>query len=193
MTRNPNKSMLWSVIIAIGSLIILSVLLSSCVTEKQRQRILSDCPTNSTETSSDSTWKKETVKYDSVFVEIVGPIRYFASPCATLCDSLGNIKTFKIETKKNGIKQTLQGVGNVLVQKCDIDSLLRVNSEKTTEINRLIQKVKETQVHSDCKLDHVSRLDSFFIITGRISLLILLIYALYRVLKAWISKYNPFG
>lgn len=190
MVKNPNKSFFWSVIIAI--IILIAFAFSSCVTQKQRERILKDCPVSSSEKTSDSTSKKETIKHDSIFISVPGPIRYFPSPCETMCDSLGNLKPFKIETKKNGIKQTLESVGNVLIQKCDIDSLLQVNEKKTIEINRLIKKEKETQVHEICKIDHFTDLDIFFIISAKIIYLILIIYLLWRLLKVWLKKYMPF-
>lgn len=191
MKMSPNKSFFWSVISAIIILSLITIF-SSCVTQKQRERILKDCPVSSTEKSSDSTSKKETIKHDSVFISVPGPIRYFPSPCETMCDSLGNLKPFKVETKKNGIKQTLQSVGNVLIQKCDIDSLLQINKEKTIEINRLIKKEKETQVHENCKLDHKTDIDVFFIMSAKIIYLILIIYLLWRLLKVWLKKYIPF-
>lgn len=186
MKISPNKSFFWSVIIAITALILFSAL-SSCVTEKQRQKILKTCPVASTENIKDSTWTKIEIQHDTTYISISGPTQYLPSPCATLCDSLGNLKPFKIESKKNGIKQSLESQGNTLVQKCDVDSLLRVNEEKTIQINRLIQKEKETQVHENCKLDHISKMDSFFIISGRILILIILIYVVFRIVKMYLK------
>lgn len=189
--QNAEKSFKWS-LFTVAVIYTLIFLFTSCVTQKQRERILKDCPVNSFEKSKDSTWTKETVKIDTFYLSREGAIRYLPSPCATLCDSLGNLKPIKIVTKKNGVKQVLESQGNTLVQRCDIDSLMQVNSTLTKEVNRLIEKEKETQVHSNCKLEHLSKFDSFFIITGRISLVLLLLIAIVLVLKRWAKGWLPF-
>lgn len=141
--------------------LLLLIVLAGCVTEKQRQRILKDCPVASTEKIKDSTWTKETSELIPEIKFIPGPVRYMPSPCATLCDSLGRLRDFEITTKKNGIKQTLQGIGGVLIQKADGDSIVQENKRITKEISTLRSKEKETQVHEDCKLEHRTRFDGF--------------------------------
>jgi hypothetical protein len=176
----------------IFSLLFVLLMFSFCVTQKQRERILKECPISSKESTTDSTWKKETVKKDTFYKSIPGPIRYFASPCADLCDSLGKLKPFKVETSKNGIKQTLETIGDVLVQKCDVDSLMQVNELKTIEINRLLKQIKETTVRDNCQKKHFSDLDTFFNVSAKILYSILALYILFRLLKIWLKGKVPF-
>lgn len=166
--------------------ILLAVITFSCVTEKQRQRILKDCPVASSEKVKDSSWTKETTELLPEIKFIPGPVRYLPSPCATLCDSLGRLLDFEITTKKNGIKQTLQGIGGVLIQRADVDSLVQVNERITREINFLHSKEKETQVHDNCKLEHRTRFDGFTYWWFWITAGMILLWVIMKAVKNWL-------
>lgn len=188
MKLSPQKSFVLSVITAI----VLLIIFSSCVTERQRQRILKDCVTNSTSVKKDSTWQTQLLKHDTVYKSVPGPIRYFRSVCDSLCDENGKLKPFKSETKKNGIKQSLTTVGDALVQECDVDSLLQVNSELQTTINHLITTNTETQVHENCLLEHITDADIFYIRLGKIAMWLVIAYILLRIAAKrwpWLAKF----
>ena len=164
--------------------IVIALLFTSCVTNKQREKILKDCPVSSFK--KDTVWQVRTEKSDTVYKTITGPTAYLPNPCKALCDSLGNLKPFKQTSTKNGIKQSLESVGNILVQKCDVDSLLQVNKTLTIENNRLSSE--KVEVHENCKLEHITDWDNFFIITGKGLWLIIIILALGWAVKKFILK-----
>lgn len=137
----------------------LACLACSCVTQKQRDEILKDCPVVTVTKIKDSVTVKEVVKHDSIYIYKTGPIKYIENPCSLLCDSLGKLKPFYSESKHNGIKQSLQTKGNVLIQKCDVDSLLHVNEILTKQVDHYHSKEQETQVHENCKLEHRTNFD----------------------------------
>lgn len=116
--------------------IFLAAITSSCVTEKKRQEICASCDIK--EKIHDTIWKdKPIVKIDSFYKFITGPIVYHENPCSKWCDSLGNLKSFKHESSHNGIKQSIESKGNVIIQKCNVDSLLNIQKTLEQTINRL--------------------------------------------------------
>ena len=173
-------------------LLALACLACSCVTQKQRDRILTDCPVNTITKIKDSVTVKEIIKYDSIYIYKTGPTKYIESPCSLLCDSLGKLKPFYSESKHNGIKQSLETKGNVLIQKCDVDSLLQVNEILTKQIDHYHSKEQETQVHENCKLEHVTSVNGFehwwFIITA----CILAVWVLIKIFKGYLKAWFPF-
>lgn len=93
------------------------VLFSSCVTEKQRQRICAGCKTVSTDSVIYKT--KEVLKDTFIYVDSPPVIQYIKNPC----DSVGNLKDFEIIKYENGVKNIVSAIGGVLVSRCDVDSL----------------------------------------------------------------------
>jgi hypothetical protein len=114
-----------------------------------------------TEQKKDSTWTTTKEVHDTTYLTIQGPVKYLPSPCAQLCDSLGKLKPFKQTSKKNGITQTLQTVGDVLVQECDVDSLKQVITTLENTIHQQSSTFKEVQIHDNCKLEHRNDFDGF--------------------------------
>ena len=168
------------------------VAFSSCVTEKQRKRILSDCPLKTITVIKDSVTEKIVTKHDSIYIYKTGPIKYIENPCSLLCDSLGNLKPFYSESKKNGIKQTLQTKGNVLIQDCNIDSLLQVNESLIKQIDHYHLKEQETQVHDNCKFDHRTKFDGFTWWWFWITAGILTLWVIIKFFKGYLKAYLAF-
>ena len=137
--------------------ILLLTLLSSCITEKKRQKICQTCPVKIEKEVHDSIIEK--LKDTTIYITQQGPIQYLENPCKTLCDSLGNLKPIKIESKKNGIKSTIKSVGNTLAIECETDSLKAViNGLKETIRITKEKEIKEVPV---CHLDHKTKFDGF--------------------------------
>ncbi|MCS5663930.1 MAG: hypothetical protein NZ604_06575 [Flavobacteriales bacterium] len=117
---------------------ILSILLiTSCATIKKnrydRKCAKFDCIKNSY--VLDSTFVTE-IK-DTTYITKQGTTVYLENPCAELCDEFGQLKPFEKVTVKDGIKNTIKSVGNVIVSECDLDSMKQVNTTLREEIFRL--------------------------------------------------------
>ncbi len=138
-------------------LIILILISISCVTEKKRQKICQSCPVKIEKEIHDSIIEK--LRDTTIYITTQGPIQYLENPCKTLCDSLGNLKPIKIESKKNGIKSTIKTVGNSLVVNCETDSLKAVISGLKETIR--ITKEKETKEVPVCHLEHKTWFDEY--------------------------------
>lgn len=137
--------------------LLLLTFLSSCITEKKRQQICQKCPVKIEKEVRDSIIEK--LRDTTIYITTQGPTQYLENPCKHLCDSLGNLKPVKIETKKNGIKSTIKSVGNSLVVECETDSLKAViNGLKETV---RITKEKETKEVPVCHLEHKTKFDGF--------------------------------
>jgi hypothetical protein len=166
--------------------IIILAMFSSCISQKRRDKICLTCATKTT--IKDTTIVKETIRYDTTYLTIQGPTEYLESPCDALCDSLGHLKPFYRVSVKNGIKQSLTSVGNVLVQKCDVDSLLNVNSVLTKEIDHLRSVVIEVPT---CHKAHKTDNDIFWIKVGKWLFWILIGYVALRFLKIYLNTRFP--
>lgn len=197
MKTNLNKSFLCCIFSAL--ILILACILSSCVaTKNQRERFLREnCTIASKSEIKDTTTRKETVKTDTFYKSVTGPIRYFASPCEKLCDSVGNLKPFKEISRKNGITQSIETFGNVLIQKCDGDSIAEINKQLTIELDHFRSEKSEIQIHDNCKLAHLTDKDIFWRMIGIRLSIILALYIFLRILKiyfqnvpwlAWLAK-----
>ncbi len=102
--------------------ILILTVLSSCITEKHRQRICNACAV--TTNSKDSIY--EHVIHDTItFPPVEGPIQYLENPCKILCDSLGHLKPFIRIEKHNGITSTIESKDDNISFKCAADSLQR--------------------------------------------------------------------
>ena len=147
--------------------IIFIFLLTSCVTEKKRAKICATCPlvTEVKTIIKESIHVKETIKHDTIYESIAGPTVVIPGPCDKLCDGNGKLKKFYQESTKNGIKSKIytDTIKNTLINECNTDSLLRVNTEKTIEIERIkseLKNVKET-VTARCEKQHKDWLDKY--------------------------------
>jgi hypothetical protein len=151
--------------------LLLLTFLSSCITEKKRQKICLECPVKIEKEVHDSIIEK--LKDTTIYITTQGPTQYLENPCKNLCDSLGKLKPIKVETKKNGIKSTIKTVGNSLVVECETDSLKAViRGLKETIRIRKEQEVKEVPV---CHLEHKTWFDELTFWWFWVTLIILLL------------------
>jgi exosome complex RNA-binding protein Rrp42 (RNase PH superfamily) len=123
-----------------------------------------------------------TINFDTIYRTINGEPIYIKSPC----DSLGNLKPIAIKRKKNGITASVTSFSNTLVVDCDIDSLLIVNANLT----KTIKDYKK--ITQQVKVNELTKLQGFWIITGQWLLGIFLVYVLFRVFKTYLKGYLPF-
>ena len=101
-------------------IILLTLAITSCVTQKKRLKICATCPVETI--TKDSIIIKDT----AIYIVQKGEVEYIDNPCAELCDSFGNLIPFERETTSNGIKTTIKTIGNVLTVECEVDSLKAV-------------------------------------------------------------------
>jgi len=126
--------------------------LASCVTEKQRAKICQTCALKSEVRDSIVERLIEVPVYTA---PIAGPTLYLPSPCANLCDSLGNLKPFEIENKHNGIKTTVKT--NVKANTLDIVSSLEDSIKHTAKVpQREVFRSKTEQFAARCEKKHVT-------------------------------------
>jgi hypothetical protein len=168
-------------------LLLLSLSLFSCITEKQRLKICNSCATKTDSKDSVSVVEHwDTVK----LAPIAGPVQYLENPCKTLCDSLGRLIPFKNTQTKNGIKSTVKSVGNSIVIECETDSLkayIQVLKEKYTFSRKHDAEVK----FLPCKNER-TRFDGFaywwFFITAGLILLVTIVIVVRGYIKNFTVK-----
>lgn len=111
----------WLIFMLLVAVALIFLILNSCVTDRAYKRILSECPVRDSSATSKTIVKE---RYDSlIYITEAGPVLFLENPCASLCDSFGNIKVFAITKKTNGIKSTLKSDGKILMTECNVDSL----------------------------------------------------------------------
>lgn len=147
-------------------LIAASVICTSCISQKQRNRICGSCPVR-IETKDSIIVKDSIVK---IPFAVPGPsfAVQIPNPCAELCDSLGNLKSgFSKDVRTKTGKVTIFTRNDSLHVKSDSDSLRGV----IDALNRTIRHFR--QVHEQvpvCHRDHRNSFDGFtrywFYITG---------------------------
>lgn len=106
----------------LSSLLLLTVLLSSCAgfKAKKKARICATCPIITVKVDSVVTRLKDT----TIYITQAGPVQYIDNPCSELCDSAGNLKAgFMREVKKGGIRTIIKVVRDSLVIEPNLDSL----------------------------------------------------------------------
>ena len=165
--------------------LLLLTLLSGCISEKKRQKICLECPVRIEKEIHDSIIEK--IRDTTIYITQQGPIQYLENPCKTLCDSLGNLKPIKVESKKNGIKSTITTVGNSLAVNCEADSLKAViNGLKEIIRIRKEQEVKEVPV---CHLEHKTWFDELTFWWFWITLSVISIkYAFRKIMSLIVNK-----
>jgi hypothetical protein len=177
----PNKAFFWSVITAI----IVMVLLSSCVTEKKRLKICQSCALKTVQKDSIIERLVEVPVYTA---PIPGPTLYLPSPCAALCDSLGNLKPFTIEKKQNGIKTTVKS--NTAANTLDISSNLEDSTKTTAKVpQKEIFHSEIKEVPARCQLRHLTDWDIIWIKVGKWLSGILLLLILFFFGRLAVKKY----
>jgi len=141
---------------------VLMSLFSSCSCSWYAKRATAKCGLTTTDSivKTDSIFEsvkeKIVLKDTTIYITREGVIQYLPNLCALLCDSLGNLKPFKSESKKNGVKSTITSIGNVLAIECKTDSLEAVIQLQNKTIER-ITKEKHTldKTHSEQVAVHI--------------------------------------
>lgn len=154
-------------------------LFTSCVTQKQRERICAGCAlkVDSTDVKKDSSWVVKKIIHDTLLVTVAGPTVVIPGPCDSLCDKNGKLKKFSETTKKNGITEHLYTdvKHNELVEDCNADAIKKAYEDTLITANHLIQelKTKTSIVAPKCDKVHRTNFDYicrywFFICLGGI-------------------------
>lgn len=153
--------------------------ISSCVTEKQRAKICATCPTTSFVKDSVITKIKDTTIWLTLPAEKI----YLPSPCAELCDSLGNLRmSFKPRiSHKNGLTTTLKVSHDSLIVSCKADSLQTV-----------IQVMQIARIHSSKEVKRIveyktTKWQDFLIVSAEILYALVLLFFGWKALKKYIS------
>lgn len=163
----------------------LLIALSSCVTEKQRLKICQSCTLKSERKDSII---ERLIEVPVYVAPIPGPTLYLPSPCAALCDSLGNLKPFTIEKKQNGIKTTVKT--NTVANTLDISSNLEDSTKTNAKVpQKEIFHSELREVPARCELRHLTDWDIFWIKVGKTLGGILLAIAGFYLFK-WLAKRN---
>lgn len=141
------------------------------------------------ESDSIATRDVTTIEYDTIKIpySVQGETIYLQSPC----DSLGKLKPVNITKTKNGITSSVKSIGNTLVFDCKEDSLMYIIETQKRVIETFEKDTKIVQ--EDCKREHLNKTDSFWIITGRWLLGLLIAYILLKVFKTYLSNIPVIG
>lgn len=175
MSRKLSDFIVWS---CIG--IALIFLISSCVTEKKRLQICAACPLKIER--KDSIVVKDSIREVPVIVHHTITVST-PNPCAELCDEYGKLKPGFSRTipGKKGTSGRMFTRNDSLLIEVMVDSVHAM----AKVMHRTIKKYSSTHVEvpARCQLDHVSKWDSFFIITGRILWGLLILFCIGWYLK----------
>lgn len=156
--------------------------MESCVSEKKRLRICQTCPLKIER--HDSVVYKDSIRNVPVIVSTTIAVQT-PNPCAELCDSAGKLKPGfnRIIPGKKGTSARMFTRNDSLIFEALNDSVKAMAEVR----DRTIEKYSSTheQVPARCELEHLTKWDSFFIITGRILWLILLIILAWQILKRY--------
>lgn len=150
-----------------------TLITSSCITEKKRRAICDGCPVRIV--VKDSIVEK-IVPYPYSLPPVAGPTVYLNSPC----DSNGKVKKFVYEQKKNGIKTTVKGDSSGLVIQSNFeDSLKGILNVKQKEIYS--KQVNDVRV--DCNCNNITPWQQFCVIGFYILCSIIALIVLAYLLK----------
>lgn len=180
--------------------LLFALVMFGCITEKKRAKICATCAlTNSVRDSvvtKDSVAKTPVAK--TLTITLHDTIRYATqNPCADLCDSLGRLKaSFTREIKSDkGTKLKVFVQGNELVFRDVIDSLKKVIHFQDTAIthyqtvSKFHSEIKQEPAR--CDKEHLTKLDSFFIITGRILWILFIGFLILKGIKYYRKFHLP--
>lgn len=182
MKNNPQ---LYRFLICLVIAVVIVVTITSCVSEKKRAQICKTCTLKSEVRDSIIERLIEVPVYTA---PVPGPTLYLPSPCASLCDSLGNLKPFTIEKKHNGIKTTIKT--NTVANTLDISSNLEDSTKTTAKVlQREIYHSQLDQVPARCELRHLTDWDIFWIKVGKVLTGIILGIGGFYLFK-WLVKRN---
>lgn len=124
-------------------IIIVGLLMTSCITDRQRAKICAACPT-----------KDSIVVKDSIRIERHDSTVYITSEPVLItipspCDS-AKLKVFDLKQKKNGIKQEIKSDGKTIEFDCNADSLKQIiaglNIERTLLKASFEEHIRTTNV-----------------------------------------------
>lgn len=164
------------------AILVIIVLMCFASCKAYKDKICMSCPTKTI--IKDSIWIKETVRVDTHYKSVPGPVQWLKSPC----DSNGNLKPINIVTKKNGLKSTIKSVGNDLHVNCDADSLQELVTTLLIENNILHSEIIEVPT---CHKTHKTDNDIFWIKVGKWFLGLLIFYIILRILKKYLKTTFP--
>lgn len=184
-TNNNNNNSGWFIwLVFIGIVIWLITITTSCGVLKNHY-LQKYCK----ESDSVATHDVTTIEFDTLKIPypVQGETVYLQSPC----DSLGKLKPINITKTKNGITSSIKSIGNTLVFDCKEDSLMYIIETQKRVIETFEKDTKIVQ--EDCKLEHLSKTDSFWIITGRWLLGLLIAFILLKVFKTYLSNIPVIG
>lgn len=154
------------------------VVFSSCVTEKQRQRICAGCKTISTDSVIYKT--KEVLKDTFIYIDSPPVIQYIKNPC----DSLGKLKDFSYTSYNNGVKNVVSAIGGVLVARCEVDSLkARINYLERSIIEKnKSEKIKEVVTNI------LTPFQKFCIKFFWITVILSACYCIYKIIRIYLKS-----
>lgn len=163
-------------IIRLGAYYLFSILFFvSCVTEKQRKRICSECKSVNSDSVIYKT--KETVRDSFIFVSSKPVIQYIKNPC----DSLGKLKEFDFVKYNNGVKNIVKSIGGVLVTICEIDSL----KARCNFLERKVFEAKKTHEIKEITTNILTSFQKFCIKFFWSITLIVAFYCVYRIIRVY--------
>lgn len=152
------------------------------LTEKGINFIAQHCKGEDSTSHSDKT----TIEFDTLKIPypVQGPIQYLENPCNVYCDSMGNLRPFLFEKKKNGIIGTMKSVGNSIVFDCREDSLMYIVQTQKRVIDTF--EKSKTVIQEPCKKEHITGTQWMFIRLGQILSAFIILQCLIRIITvAW--------
>lgn len=150
-------------------IILLALLLTSCLTQKQRNKICNECPVRTD--SIVITTERLVIRDTTIYITD----KVVSYRDTLFCDSTGIIKPFLRVVKSNGIKATVQVKNNNLTVDCETDSLKLVISNLVKEREILVKNSNTKTVQLPCTNER-TKFDGFtywwFIITAGVFVVI---------------------
>ena len=159
------------------------ILLSSCLSQKQRDRICNECPvrTDSVVITSERLVLRDTTIYVTD--------RVVSYRDTIMCDSSGIIKPFLKIVKSRGIKATIQVKNNNITVDCETDSLKAIISNLVKEKETIINSNKTKTIEIPCENER-TRFDGFTYWWFIITFVIILVYVGLRLVKTYFRLQN---
>lgn len=142
------------------------VILSSCVTQKKREKICRTCTIK--EVTTVDTVRTEVVRVDTLIFTT-------ENPCKEMCDSIGNLKPFSRDIKNDK--------GKVVVLYSKANNLHVKEEDKVRIETKTIYKNISKEVPSRCEKEHITKWKSFLIVSGYIFWIILVLFVGYKAVK----------
>jgi hypothetical protein len=158
------------------------ILFTSCVTQKQRDKICTTCTLKSSKTDSTTVTIKEVIKevivHDSISYQV-------ANPCDAMCDSIMQLRNnFSEEiTSERGSKIKLYAKNGKLHIKEDLTGVKTIAVVSDTLVKKTELITKETA--PKCEKQHVTEWLRFLIYSGAVAWIVLIILAVIKVVKTF--------